>query len=160
MSHPNEPPDLLREMAALTRESAQAVNGSVTDVVGGWIAAQHAASVHGELAGAQDAGRWKILRACVQDWSKLRRGDHGTARLQLAREQLEWQRIKNRTQKEQEFREWLKRPEIRWELFPARKVNSRSGQPRSTQVNPTFFKKAAAATKIPKVALLYFKYDL
>jgi|HubBroStandDraft_4_1064222.scaffolds.fasta_scaffold558023_1 hypothetical protein len=125
MKQADEPQELLREMAALTQAAQQAVNGPVTDVVGGWLAAQYAGAIRAELAGAEGARRWQILRACVQDWTKLRRGDHVAARMQLAREQLDWNRARHQTRKEEEFREWLKRPEIRQELFP----ESKSGPP-------------------------------
>jgi len=124
MNQPIEPQELLRDMAALTRASQQAVNGSITDVMGGWLAAQYAGTIRAELAGAEGPRRWEILRACVQDWTKLRRGDQVTARLQLAREQLDWNRARHQIQKEDEFREWLKRPEIRQQLFPEPKTDS------------------------------------
>ena len=56
----------------------------------------------------------------MQDWSLLRRGDHTAARLQLDREELDWQRANGKSQKEKEFRDWVNRPEIRKELFPER----------------------------------------
>lgn len=62
--------------------------------------------------------RGEVMRAFVQDWSLLRRGDHAAARLQLDREELEWQRINSKLQKEKGFREWVNRPEIRRGLFP------------------------------------------
>jgi hypothetical protein len=95
MNQANDSQELLRDMAALTQASRRTVNGSVTDVVGGWLAAQYAGTIHAELAGAAGPRRWEILRACVQDWTKLRRGDHVSARLQLARDQLDWKRVKN-----------------------------------------------------------------
>jgi hypothetical protein len=123
-NQPNTPQELLRDMAALTQAAQEAVNGSVTDVVGGWVAAQYAGTIRTELAGAEGARRWELMRACVQDWTKLRHGDQVSARLQLAREQLDWSRAKNQFRKEAEFREWLKRPEIRQELFPEPKAAS------------------------------------
>lgn len=51
----------------------------------------------------------------------LRRGDHSAARLQLDREELDWQRANSKTQKEQEFREWIQRPEAREEFLPKSK---------------------------------------
>lgn len=105
-------------MAALTQELQQAINGPITDVIGGWFAAQYAGSVNGELAAAEGSRRLEILRACIQDWAKLRRGDHTAARMEHDRKQLDWQRAKSEAKKEKEFREWLKRPEIIQELFP------------------------------------------
>ena len=57
----------------------------------------------------------------MHDWAMLRRGDHSAARLQLDREQFDWQRANGQAQKEREFREWVKRPEIRADLFPEHK---------------------------------------
>ena len=121
---PDHSQQLLRGLAALSLASQQAVNGSVTDVVGGWLAAQYAGTLHAQLNGAEGPRRWEILRACVQDWSKLRHGDHVSARLQLVREQLASKRVQNQAAKETEFREWLKRPDIRQELFPKPQADS------------------------------------
>ena len=54
----------------------------------------------------------------MHDWATLRRGDHSAARLQLDREELDWQRTNSKSQKEQEFREWIQRPDVRAEFFP------------------------------------------
>jgi hypothetical protein len=54
----------------------------------------------------------------MQDWAMLRRGDHSAARLQLDREELDWQRASSKTQKEKDFREWIQRPEVRAEFLP------------------------------------------
>ena len=45
-------------------------------------------------------------------------GDHSAARLQLDREELEWQRANGKLQKEKEFCEWIQRPEVRDEFLP------------------------------------------
>lgn len=119
---------LLREMAAEARELQSAAGGSVTEVVAGWLSAQYATAAHEKLAGTHGPQRWEILRAFMQDWSLLRRGDHQAGRLriererlQLERETLEWQRANSAVQKEKEFREWVQRPDIRAGLFPGRK---------------------------------------
>ena len=109
---------LLREMAAEAQELQSAAGGSVTDAVAGWLASQYASAAHEKLAGANGAHRWEVLRAFVQDWSLLRRGDHTAARLQLDREELDWQRAKGKSQTEKDFRDWVNRPEIRKVLFP------------------------------------------
>jgi hypothetical protein len=115
-----ETQELLRKMAAEARELQSAAGGSVTDTVAGWLAAHYASAAHEKLTGAEGAHRWEVLRAFVQDWSLLRRGDHTAARLQLDREELEWQRANGKLQKEKDFREWVNRPEIHKELFPDR----------------------------------------
>ena len=82
---------------------------------------QYLLAAREKLDGAEGAKRWEILRSFVQDWAKLRRGDHSAARLQLDREELDWQRANSQSQKEKDFREWIKRPEILKEFFPERK---------------------------------------
>lgn len=109
---------LLAGMVAEAQEMQAAAGGSVTDTVAGWLSAHYAAAAQEKLAGAAGAHRWEILRAFVQDWSLLRRGEHSAARLQLDREELDWQRINSKAQKEKEFREWIQRPEIRREFLP------------------------------------------
>ena len=111
----------LRAMVAEARELQSAAGGSVTDAIAGWLAAQYASTVHEKLAGADGVRRWEVLRAFVQDWSLLRRGDHTAARLQLDCEELEWQRANGKLQKEKEFREWIQRPEVREEFLPKSK---------------------------------------
>jgi hypothetical protein len=112
---------LLAGMVAEAQELKAVAGGSVTDTVTGWLAAQYASAAHERLADAAGAQRWEILRAFVQDWSLLRRGDHSAARLQLDREELDWQRANGKLQKEQEFREWIQRPEVREEFLPKSK---------------------------------------
>jgi hypothetical protein len=91
---------------------------SITDAVADWLAPQYLLAAREKLSGTEGARHWEILRAFVQDWAMLRRGEHSAARLQQDREELDWQRANSQTQKEKEFRKWLKRPEIRAEFFP------------------------------------------
>jgi hypothetical protein len=91
---------------------------SITDAVTDWLAPQYLLAAREKLSGTEGARHWEILRAFVQDWAMLRRGEHSAARLQQDREELDWQRANSQTQKEKEFRKWLKRPEIRAEFFP------------------------------------------
>ena len=109
---------LLVGMAKEAADLRQAMGGSITDAVAAWLASQYFSAAHEKLAGTEGARRWEILRAFVQDWAALRRGDHSAARLQLDREELDWQRANSQSQKEKEFREWLQRPEIRQEILP------------------------------------------
>jgi hypothetical protein len=109
----------LREITADAAYLKRAVGGSITDAVADWLAPQYLLAAREKLDRAEGARRWEILRAFVQDWTMLRRGEHSAARLQLDREELDWQRANCQSQKEKEFREWLKRPEIRKEFFPA-----------------------------------------
>jgi hypothetical protein len=105
-------------MAKEAAELKQAVGGSVTDAVADWLAPQYLLAAREKLGGAEAARHWEVLRTIIQDWTLLRRADHSAARLQLDREQLDWQRANSQLEKEKEFREWLKRPDIRKEIFP------------------------------------------
>ena len=117
-SSPEATRKLLREMVAEARELEEAAGGPVTDAVAGWLAPQYLLAARERLAASTGAGRYEVLRTFVQDLATLRRGDHSAARLKLDREQLDLQRANRQAEKEQEFREWLKRPEGRREFFP------------------------------------------
>ena len=109
---------MLAAMAAEARELQSAAGGSVTDAVATWLAPQYLLAAQEKLAGTEGERRFEVLRTFVHDWAMLRRGDHSATRLQLDREELEWQRAAGKAQKEKEFREWMQRPEIRQEFFP------------------------------------------
>ena len=111
---------MLREMVAEALELKAAAGGSVTDAVAAWLAPQYLLAAREKLTATDGAGRFEVLRIFMQDWAMLRRGDHSAARLQLDLEELDWQRANGKLQKEQEFREWIQRPEILRELFPER----------------------------------------
>jgi hypothetical protein len=109
---------VLREMVAEAQALREAAGGSVTDAVAAWLAPQYLMAAREKLTAAGGAGRFEVLRMFMHDWALLRRGDHAAARLQLDREQLEWQRATSQAQKEKDFREWIQRPEVRRELLP------------------------------------------
>ena len=113
-----ETKSLLLGMVAEAADLKRAAGGSITDAVADWLAPQYLLAAREKLSGAEGVRRWEILRAFVQDWAMLRRGEHSAARLQLGREQFAWERANTQTQKEKEFREWIRRPEIRAEIFP------------------------------------------
>ena len=117
-SHLAEIKELVAAQAHEAAELKQAAGSTLTDAVAGWLAAQCFLAAHEKLAGAGDARRWDRLRPLVQDCALLRRGDQAAARLQLDREKLDWQRANGEAHKQKEFREWVKRPDIRAELFP------------------------------------------
>ena len=122
MTAPNsnlaETKSLLLGMVAEAADLKRAAGGSITDAVADWLAPQYLLAAREKLSGLEGARRWEILRLFVQDWAMLRRGEHSAARLQLDREELDWQRANSKLQKEKEFREWIQRPEIREEFFP------------------------------------------
>ena len=105
-------------MVAEARDLKRAVGGSITDAVADWLAPQYLLAAREKLSGMEGTRRWEILRLLVQDWTLLRRGEHSAARLQLDREALDWQRANSQSQKEKEFMEWIKLPEIHRKFFP------------------------------------------
>ncbi|MCW5553181.1 MAG: hypothetical protein KIS67_13605 [Verrucomicrobiae bacterium] len=111
---------MLTEMVAEAQALQQAAGGSVTDAVAGWLGPQYLLAAREKLTAADGNARFEVLRTFLHDWSLLRRGGHAAARLQLDREELDWQRANGQARKQQEFREWIQRPEIRAEFFPER----------------------------------------
>ncbi len=111
---------MLSEMVAEAQELKAAAGGSITDAVAAWLAPQYLLAARERLSATAATGRLEVLRTFLHDWTLLRRGDHAAARLQLDREELDWQRANGKSQKEREFREWIQRPEILQELFPKR----------------------------------------
>jgi hypothetical protein len=109
---------VLRDMVAEAQTLKEAAGGSVTDAVAAWLAPQYLMAAREKLAAAGETGRFEVLRMFMHDWAMLRRGDHAAARLQLDREDLDWQRATSQAQKEKDFREWIQRPEVRRELLP------------------------------------------
>lgn len=112
---------LLVEMAREAAELKQAAGGPITDVVADWLAAKYVVAAREKLNGSHSGPAWELLRAMVQDWTALRRGDHSAARLQLDREELDLLRSNIAAQKEKEFPEWLERPDIKARYFPDHK---------------------------------------
>ncbi len=108
-------------MQAEAQDLNKAAGGYVTDAVAGWLAPQLLLAARKKMDASDENARFEVLRTFVQDWALLRRGDHSAARLQLEREELELQRANSQTQKEKEFWEWLKKPEIREKIFPKQK---------------------------------------
>jgi hypothetical protein len=76
-------------MAVEAVELQQAVGGSVTDAVAGWLAPQYALAAREQLAELEGESRLKLLHAFVQDWALLRHGDQTAERLRIEREWLE-----------------------------------------------------------------------
>ena len=105
---------MLADMVAEAQELKVVAGGSVTDAVAAWLVL----AARDKLSATDGAGRLELLRTFLHDWTLLRRGDQASARLQLDREELEWQRSNSKAQKEQEFCAWLQRPEVRAKYFP------------------------------------------
>jgi hypothetical protein len=105
-------------MVAEAKELDEAAGGSITDTVARWLGPQYLLAVRKKLDASDENARFEVLQTFLQDWALLRRGDHSAARLQLECAELELQRANSQTQKEKEFWEWLKKPEIREKVFP------------------------------------------
>ena len=92
MSAPNfnlaENKSLLLGMMAEANDLKSAAGGSITDAVAGWLAPQYLLAAREKLASTNGTGRFEVLRTFVQDWAKLRHGDHTAERLQIEREKL------------------------------------------------------------------------
>ncbi len=116
------PEDIKQSLTQIASEAAElkaAVGGGLTDVVADWLAPQYAVAAREQLANAVDAeARWKVLRMVSGDLSALRRGDHCAERLRLERERLNLLREQWQKDKEAEFEEWLKRPDVRERIHP------------------------------------------
>ncbi len=110
--------ELLAVMAGDTAEIKDAARGSVTDTVANWLAPQYLLAAKEKLRGLTGDDRLAVLQRIIMDWSWLRRGELASARLQLRREQLEWERTNGKLQKEKEFEQWIERPEIRKKYLP------------------------------------------
>jgi hypothetical protein len=116
---PSQVQTVLAEMAAEVAELKRTVGGSITETLAGWLTPQYVLAARDQLAAvANGAERWKVLRCMAGDLTALRRGDQWAERLQLERERLELLREANRKNKEEEFEEWLKRPEVRDKVHP------------------------------------------
>ena len=113
--------EMLANMVAEAKDLEHAAGGSVTDAVAAWLAPQYLLAAKEKLDSMSGAGRFDVIRTFVQDWALLRRGDHAAARLKLDREHLDWERANSKALKEQEFCEWLQRPEVRKKYLPDHK---------------------------------------
>lgn len=106
--------DAKAALLAMTKEAAElknAVGGSITEAVADWLAPHYALAAREQLATAKGAERLRILRAFVQDWALLRRGDQYAERLKIEREQLELDREQSKERTEKSFLEWAQKPE-------------------------------------------------
>jgi hypothetical protein len=116
-----ETKSLLLNMMAEAADLKRAAGGSITDTVADWLTPQYLLAAREKLAGSEGTRRWEILRAFVQDWTMLRRGEHSAARLQLDRERLAFERKCAERAKMSEFWKWTKRPEIKNKLWPPKR---------------------------------------
>ena len=113
--------ELFGSMAAQAAELKTAARGSVPETVAGWVAPEYAAEAYNKVTLLGGNERLSALQEFMNDWIRLRRNELAVGRLQLRREELEWQRTNGKLVKEKEFEEWMKRPEIQEKYFPKNK---------------------------------------
>ena len=86
-------------MTEEAKEMQEAVGGSVTDAVAGWLAPRYAQAAREQLEGLEGP-----------EWALLRKGDHSAARLRQEEEWLELERGKSEERMRMRFEEWAKDP--------------------------------------------------
>jgi hypothetical protein len=84
-----ETKSLLQNMVAEANDLKRTAGGSVTDAVAGWLAPQYLLAAREKLTATDGTGRFEVLRTFIQDWAKLRHGDHTAERLHIEREKLD-----------------------------------------------------------------------
>ncbi|MGD0351748.1 MAG: hypothetical protein ABSB84_15745 [Verrucomicrobiota bacterium] len=109
---------VVRQMATDAGELQEA-GGALTDKMAVWLTARYVVAAR-KLGGKEANGEtdWKLLRELCNDLVALRRGDHYAKRLRLEGERLETMRQLTKEQKEKEFKEWLKRPDVQEKVRP------------------------------------------
>ena len=88
-SNSAETKSLLLGMVAEADDLKRTAGGSITDAVAGWLAPQYLLAAREKLLATDGAGRFEVLRTFIQDWAKLRHGDHTAERLHIEREKLD-----------------------------------------------------------------------
>ena len=83
-----EAKSLLLGLVSEANDLKRTAGGSITDTVAGWLASQYLLAAREKLTLTNGTGRFEVLRTFVQDWAKLRHGDHRAERLQIEREKL------------------------------------------------------------------------
>ena len=82
----------------------------LTDTLALWLAARYAVATR-QVAQADAAEGWRLLRELCADVVELRRGDHHAERLRIERERLELERAQSKERWEKRFWEWAQKPE-------------------------------------------------
>jgi hypothetical protein len=115
----------LEFVANLKAESAAAPNltgDNLAADLAHWLSLRYATAAHAiALAHHEDPeSQLRHLSAFCQDLSTLRRGELSAARLHLQKQRLDQLLALTQEQKEIEFWEWTKRPDIQAKLYPHR----------------------------------------
>jgi hypothetical protein len=87
----------LAGMAAESAEARRVAGASINEIAAGWLAPQYLLALRGQL---MECGvgpeRFKLLRQAANDLVTFQRGGFWSARLDLEREKLEFQRQKHK----------------------------------------------------------------
>jgi hypothetical protein len=117
--------DALAMVANLKDEQAlgdQTLTDQLNTKLARWVAIQYAAAAQALIAAEPDPKlKWPRLRQLCADVARLRRGDHHAERLGISRERLALEQANTDHQREQQFWEWTKRPDIAEKLSPKQK---------------------------------------
>jgi hypothetical protein len=96
------------DAAALQAEGSPAL----TDTLALWLAARYAVATR-QVAGAESAEGWRLLRELCADVVELRRGDHHAARLRIERERLDRERERTEEEVLEQFERWTQNQKVR-----------------------------------------------
>jgi hypothetical protein len=87
----------LGELAGEVAAARQATGDPVAEVAAGWVGPHYLLTLQGELAArSEGAERFKLLRQAAGDVVGFQRGGMWSAKVQIEREKLEFQRQKHR----------------------------------------------------------------
>lgn len=84
----------------------------LTDVLALWLAARYAVATR-QVAAAEGAEGWRLLRELCADIVELRRGDHSAAKLKLEQDRLAEEREKTEDEVIEYFQKWAGSSEVR-----------------------------------------------
>lgn len=104
------------ELAAQLGEDAAELNVEgrppLTDTLALWLTARYAVATR-QVAAADGAEGWRLLRELCADIVELRRGDHSAAKLKLERDRLKEAREKTEEEVIEYFKQWANNPKVR-----------------------------------------------
>jgi hypothetical protein len=119
---PSQVQAVLAEMAVEVAEFKRTLDGSITEMMAGWLTPQYLVAAREQLAAVpNEVERWKLLRLMASDLTELRRCDLNAERLELERERLALERTCAERVKEAEFWKWTKQPDIKRKLWPPKR---------------------------------------
>jgi len=109
----------LGETVAEGEELKSRLGEAVTEKLVGWMIPNFVAEARVKLAAAKNPDeRWSVWQAFCVNLVPLQRVKYYTDRLKLEKERLEVTRRLTKEQKDEEFKEWLQRPDIKAKLHP------------------------------------------